>query len=271
MVFLKIEYAKSGCIFGIGYAHKVSCSYRIGNRGIGSCHSSVGTRTPGFRFDTGPSLFTRPDLVEELLGLANFSEGFSYQPLETICNYFFPDGSQIEASSDIAAFAQSIETTTGVNGEKLFRYLRKVKKLYETTGPIFLEQSLHRSQTYLNSETFKALFKVSPLLVLQSLHQYNQNFWKDVRLTQLFDRFATYNGSNPYEAPAILQVVSHLEHGLGAFAPKQGMYSIAENLCKAGSALGVQYHLDTPVQSIIVEDKRAVGIQTKGEKKRYDF
>jgi hypothetical protein len=41
------------------------------------------------------------------------------------------------------------------------------------------------------------------------------------KTVQLFNRFATYNGSNPYKAPALMNMISHLEFNLGAYLPKK--------------------------------------------------
>ena len=46
-----------------------------------------------YRFDTGPSLFTMPELVKELFDLAGYdiNDFFKYQKLNETCRYFFED------------------------------------------------------------------------------------------------------------------------------------------------------------------------------------
>ena len=62
-----------------------------------------------------------------------------------------------------------------------------------------------------------------------------------LRLIQLFDRFATYNGSSPYLTPGIMSMIPHLEQYYGTFFPKGGMHSITESIYQVGSIdLGVQ-------------------------------
>ena len=48
----------------------------------------------GFHFDTGPSLFTQPENIEELFELAGepIDKYFSYQRLDVACKYFFENG-----------------------------------------------------------------------------------------------------------------------------------------------------------------------------------
>ena len=56
----------------------------------------------GFRFDLGPSLFTMPHLVDELIELLEEEpqDHFNYHQKEIICNYFWPDGTRFTAFAD---------------------------------------------------------------------------------------------------------------------------------------------------------------------------
>ena len=66
---------------------------------------------------------------------------------------------------------------------------------------------------------------------------------------QLFNRYATYNGSDPYQTPATLTIIPHLEFNLGAYFPKQGMHDISMSLYKLALSLGVCYHFNIWMQS----------------------
>jgi phytoene desaturase len=81
-------------------------------------------------------------------------------------------------------------------------------------------------------------------------------------LIQLLSRFATYVGANPYQAPATLNLIAHVELGLGIWYPHGGVYSIAEALAKLAAELGVEIHLGVGVKQILVEQGRACGIET---------
>jgi phytoene dehydrogenase-like protein len=62
------------------------------------------------------------------------------------------------------------------------------------------------------------------------MNEVNSARFKNKKTVQLFNRFATYNGSNPFQAPALINIISHLEHNIGAFAPKGGMHEITMHL-----------------------------------------
>jgi len=84
-------------------------------------------------------------------------------------------------------------------------------------------------------------------------------------MVQFFDRYATYNGSNPYQAPATLNVIPHLEQHFGAYFPEGGMYRITASLVELAESLGVKFNYNQPVQQIVVAGKRATAIQVNGK------
>ena len=225
-------------------------------------------RQEGYRFDAGPSLFTMPNLVEELFVLAqkNPKDYFQYEKLDTICRYFYEDGTYIEGFADAQKFAKEIAEKTDVAKDKVLKHLKKSAELYALTSSVFLEKSLHKSSTFFNGTTFKAALQLHKLNALESMANYNKRFFKNEKITQLFNRFATYNGSNPYQAPATLNVIPHLEHNVGAFFPKGGMHAITQSLVQLAKDIGVKFVFNKRVKEIIVKEKKAQAIRLKGKK-----
>jgi phytoene desaturase len=82
---------------------------------------------------------------------------------------------------------------------------------------------------------------------------------------QIFNRYATYNGSNPYKAPGILNIIPHLEHGIGSYFPKKGMHSITTSLVQLAKEKGVQFHTNSKVDEIIIKNKKISGIKSNGK------
>lgn len=223
-------------------------------------------RLGAYRFDAGPSLFTMPHFVEDLFQVArkDIKNYFSYKKLETVCKYFYEDGTCIEAFADKQRFAQEVEAKTGEKKEKILKYLQKSAKKYEITANLFLERSLHKISTWLSKEAMRGYARLYELEIFKTMHQANHSFFSDERLVQLFNRFATYNGSNPYQTPATLTIIPHLEHNIGAFFPKGGMYAITKSLVRLAEDLGVRFHLSSQVEQIITEGKKAKGLQIAG-------
>ena len=101
--------------------------------------------------------------------------------------------------------------------------------------------------------------------LFNSLHQYNSKHFTSPEAVQLFNRFATYNGSNPYKAPAMLSLIPHLEQNQGTFYPQGGMISITNALYKLAIKKGVQFFFDMPVQRIIHEAGKVKGVMVNEE------
>ena len=220
----------------------------------------------GFRFDAGPSLFTMPEYVVELFELYDkeYQQYFEFERLPVVCQYFYEDGMRLNAYADLQKFEQEITGKLGESKKSIERFFKKAKTLYELTDHVFLNKSLHKLSTYLNWKTFQSMMQVYKLDVFCTMHEANASLFSNPKTVQLFDRYATYNGSNPYEAPATLNIISHLEHSIGAFFPTKGMYSITQSLLQLAKEVGVQIELGQKVEEILVTDKKAVGVQVNG-------
>jgi phytoene desaturase len=227
----------------------------------------------GYRFDAGPSLFTLPEQVEELFLISGKKVGdyFSYIRLPKITHYFFDNGKKLHAYSSIEKFAQEAEIQLGEPKENTLKYLQKSKLVYEMTENVFLKKSLHQLSTYLSWDTLKAILKIQHLDNFRSLHEANEKSFQTPEMKQLFDRYATYNGSNPFLAPATLKVIPHLEFGLGAYFPKKGMFDITQSLVNLAKDLGVKFHLGADVREILLKDKQVIGIKVGEEKINADL
>lgn len=221
----------------------------------------------GFRFDAGPSLLTMPQYIDELFTLAGKQPSgyFNYQKLDVVCNYFFEDGSRIKAYADEGKFATEISRATGEPEKAIKKYAENSRKIYSITNHVFLERSLHQLKTYLNWNTIKSIFSLPQIDAMRAMHKANTSFFKDERVVQFFDRYATYNGSNPYSAPATLNVIPHFEQHFGAYFPEGGMYSIVSSLVKLAESLGVKFHYNTPVDEVVLDEQKVKGIKVKGE------
>ncbi len=220
----------------------------------------------GYRFDAGPSLFTLPNLVEELFRLAgkDSKAHFDYEKLDRSCHYFWDDGTHLCAWSDSAKFEEEVSEQLKVPAKTLRKKLKHSAFQYNTLSELFMHRSLHKWRSFTNLKTLKALLRMPFLGLTSSMNKANERLSND-KLIQLFNRYATYNGSNPYRAPAVLNMIPHLEHGIGTFFPKKGMVDIRNSLLELAKELGVRFHYDSKVELILHENGEAKGIKTKGK------
>ena len=224
----------------------------------GKAGGKISERTfGGFRFDSGPSLLTLPALVLELL---DEDLQFPIRELEIISRYFYEDGTRLTAYSDVHKLAGEISAKFQIPEVRVTRYLQKAATVYDLTADLFIFGSFHRLKNLLKFKTLKTLLNFRRLQAFSSLHAFNQSELGEKRLVQLFDRYATYNGSNPYKTPATLSVISHLEHNLGAFIPRKGMIMVTESLMQQALRLGVTFHFNEPVLKVDVKNGMVQGV-----------
>lgn len=221
----------------------------------------------GFRFDAGPSLFTQPQNIQGLFETAGepIEDYFNFKPVDITCKYFFENGKIVQAHTNVEAFADELELQAGEPKISIMKYLSDSAKLYNNVGEIFLNHSLHKKSTWLNKRIFAALKSVKIPYLFKSLHQFNTTKFKTPEAGLIFNRFATYNGSNPYKAPAMLSLIPHLELNEGVYYPAGGMISIANALYKLAQKKGVEFFFNTPVKRIVHTENNAFGVVVNDE------
>lgn len=225
----------------------------------------------GFRFDAGPSLFTMPQYFEELFSMAGrqFSDYCTYEKLSITTQYFYPDGSAFKAYADQKLFLQEATKCWEIEAKKIETVLKNSANIYALTAEVFMENSLHKWPNYKLKLLAKAGIGFRKLGLFSTMHSYNSKKLNNKKAEQYFDRFATYNGSNPYLAPATLNIIPHLEHGIGAFFPHGGMISLTNALFKLAKELGVQFRFEEKVEEIIITKNKIKGLRTS--KNDYSF
>jgi len=248
--------------------HEVTVFEKNGSPGgkIGEIHIE------GYRFDTGPSLFTLPELVEDLYRAADETvpSTFVYKKLEVLCKYFYNSGEHLVAWSDQQKFTNECAEKLGEDPSNITKYFKKASLIYKITADVFVFSSLHKVTNFLKLSVLKSLLKIGKIRFYKSMHGDNKNNFKSPLLVQLFDRYATYNGSNPYKAPATLNVIAHLENNLGTYFPEQGMYAIVQHIYDLALKKGVCFNFNSLVTSIDIRNKKAVGICVGGKSLTFD-
>jgi len=257
---------KTAAVIGAGIAG-IAASIRLANKGYdvqvfetnaypGGKLSSFELK--GYRFDAGPSLFTMPHLVDELFQLSgkNPQDYFDYLRLDETCRYFWDDGVKLTAHANQQAFAEEIEAKLGEPAAHVLAHLRDSAVKYDVTEKLFLHRSLHKIGTYFNRDALKGYLNMHRLDAFTTMNRANERHFQNPRVVQLFNRYATYNGSDPYQTPATMNIIPHLEYNIGAFFPKKGMVDITNSLVKLAQDSGVTFHFNTKVTHLETEAKR---------------
>lgn len=222
----------------------------------------------GYRYDLGPSLFTMPHFVNDLFRLAGKKpeKHFEYIQWPLACRYFWDDGMVFNSWCNPQKLEAEVQNVLKEDPGRIKKYLAHSIRLYDLNAPVFLEKSLHRPGDHKIKEILKALYYMPSMDIFISMDKANRKRLRHPKLVQMFNRMATYNGSNPYKAPGILNIIPSLEHGTGVFFPKGGMYNITRSLYNLALELGVEFSFSEKVIEIMTHRKRAIGVSTvKGE------
>lgn len=223
-------------------------------------------RVDGFRFDKGPSLLTMPSLIDEMTDIAGSNTKFNYTKLETITNYFYPDGTQLKATANLNEFADEVQLKLNEKKDTVLKYLKRNAFYFNMTEDLFLKQSLHEVKNFINFRTLKGIFYAPFLGLFGSMNKQNEATFTNPKTVQLFNRYATYNGSNPYKAPALMNMISHLEFNLGAYLPAKGMHEITTHLLKLLTDVGVTIKYNQNVDKLLVSATNEIeGLISNGE------
>jgi phytoene desaturase len=154
-----------------------------------------------------------------------------------------------------------MQARLGEPRENILGYLQRSSDLYNHVGALFLQHSLHRPTDFSWKEIRNALATVKFPFLFHSLNHYNETRFVTPEASQLFNRYATYNGSNPYKAPAMLSLIPHLELNEGTFYPEGGMISITNALYKLAVKCGVKFYFDTAVNTIVHDKGKIRGVK----------
>ncbi|WP_432977326.1 phytoene desaturase family protein [Dactylosporangium sp. CA-233914] len=215
--------------------------------------SAAGT----FRFDTGPSLFTLPQVAAELFA-ATGGGGLDLVPLDPIVRHRFPDGSTLDSAAG-DAFAERIAAAFGAEAAADWR------RLWRRAGRVWAASWRHVLTTPVDSPLRMAglawrlrdLAAIAPGRTLRGL---GRTHLRDPRLRMLLERYATYTGADPRRAPAALLAIPYAELQYGGWYLRGGLGTLAGALLERCAALGVRVVTGAEVRSITIAGARAAGV-----------
>ncbi|PKR79903.1 phytoene desaturase [Brumimicrobium salinarum] len=224
-----------------------------------------------YRWDMGPSVFTAPHYIEDLYDLCGVDfKTFKYKRLSNTFNYFFNDGHSFSLPAKKEKMLDVFEFELGEDRKTVEQYLKKSGANYNHISPLFIEKSLHRFRHLFTKDLFKALSRLPKYKLNSTMNDENTAVFKNSKTTQLFNRYATYNGSSPFKSPAMLNMIQHLELNEGVFLPQNGMVQIAKSLHQLAKDQGAKFFFNTKVTNILCDGTKIKGVQTKEGTEDFD-
>ena len=229
----------------------------------GSLGGKMGIRTgDGYTFDTGPTLLTMPFVVRDLFAATGrrIEDYLHLVPVEPICRYTYSDGTVLDASNDLGATAAAIGRLHAGDGEAFSAFLRHGERIYRAAaGPFLFSPFGSHDLTGIvaNARNLSAVLKID---AFRTLDRAVCGYFHDPRVRQMMNRFATYNGSSPYKAPATLAIIPYVEFAMGGWYVRGGMYRLVSALVRLAEELGVTLRTGAEVSRIDMLGRRATAV-----------
>lgn len=210
----------------------------------------------GFGFDLGPSILTMPQIFEKLF-LTSGKQMADYIPIERLdlqWRSFFPDHTTIDLYSDLTKMAQENPLLTAKDMMEYQDFLDYAKAIYAATEVGYFDKGLDSTMEILKEHgVIKALKGFD---YFSSMHDGIAKRVSHPKMQDILGYFSKYVGSSPYDAPAVLNMMSYMQHEQGIWYVPGGMHKIAEGIVNLGKELGVAFHTGCQVEKLNVVDEQ---------------
>lgn len=208
----------------------------------------------GFGFDLGPSLLTMPYIFERLFDRSGkkMSEYVEIEELDLQWKSFFPDGPIINLYNDLSKMQTENPGLTVEDMKEYKRFLNYAGSIDRTTLPGYFEKGL---------DDIKSIIKFhGPLTALRGFDYFStmqQGIDKRVSnpyLRDMLGYFIKYVGSSAYNAPAVLNMMAHMQYEQGVWYVKGGLHHLAQAISRLAEEIGVSIHTNQSVETAITQD-----------------
>ncbi|MDT4925520.1 MAG: phytoene desaturase [Pseudonocardiales bacterium] len=215
----------------------------------------------GYRFDTGPTVLTMPDLLAQPLAAVgeDLADWLTLHRLDPAYRARFADGSSIDVRADPGDMADEIARTCGgKDADGYRRYVAYLRRLYEIEMPHFIDRNLDSPLQMVGAP----LARLVAMGGFRRLGNKVARYVEDERLQRLFSFQAMYAGLAPAHALAIYAVITYMDCVQGVYFPEGGMHAVPTALAAAAQKHGVEFRYGTTVDRVDVRDGRARGVIT---------
>lgn len=226
--------------------------------------------TDGFRFDMGPTILTVPRVLRRIFDEAGkrLEDELDLVRLDPQWRCFFEDGGVLDLAEDIETMVSKIDDFSLYRdaGAGYRDFMELSKRLHEVSDRFFFWKSVEDLKDTID---FKAnmspetLRDVMAIRMGQTMAGNIRRRVPDGRVAQMIDHFAQYVGSSPYNSPAVLCSIAHMQVEGGVWYPIGGTRAVPEALVALAESLGVEFRTGCGVRRLIVEGDRVVGLQTE--------
>jgi phytoene desaturase len=216
----------------------------------------------GFRFDIGPTFFLYPRVLEEIFAACGKSlrEEVEMIRLDPMYRLVFEGGGELRATEDLEELRRRVAAICPADAENLPRYMADNRAKLEAFRPV-LERPFVSALDLCSPALLRSLRWLRPL---DSVDKDLSRYFSDPRVRLAFSFQSKYLGMSPFNCPSLFTILSFLEYEHGVFHPRGGCAAVTEAMARVAREMGVDVRLGEPVEEILFEGRRAVGVRTPG-------
>lgn len=227
----------------------------------------------GFRFDMGPSWYLMPDAFEQFFRLMGTTTSEQLNLVRLNPAYQTRNeglGDKIPMPTDVEGIKKMFDGIESGAGARLDRYLKSAEEAYELSIKHFLYTNFRDLRSFLHPDVLKRLARFLKLLTT-SLYDFSGKYVKDERLKKMLNFPAVFLGASPYDTPSMYHLMTHVDMNQGVFYPQGGLHTVIQAIAKLAEENGVTIHTSSPVQKILVQEGKAVGVALASGEVRADL
>ena len=233
----------------------------------------VGGRTStleggGFTFDLGPTFFLYPQVLEDLFRRVgrNLHDEARFVRLDPQYELVYGAGGRLLCTPDVEEMERRIAKLCPRDRGGFTRWMNANRKKLALLEPA-LKMPFHGPIDALRLRALKALRGALPLC---DMHRYLKRFFSDERLLLSVSFQSKYLGMSPFTCPSLFSILAFLEYEYGVFHPIGGCGAVMRAMGRVAECLGAEIRLNAPVESLLFEGRRAVGVRTADGEYRAD-
>ncbi|MEU5368855.1 phytoene desaturase [Streptomyces sp. NPDC005951] len=219
----------------------------------------------GYRMDTGPTVLTMPDLVEDAFAAvgARMADRLELVRLDPAYRARFADGSQLDVHTDGAAMEAAVEQFAGARQAVGYRRLRNwLERLYQVQMRRFIDANFDSPLQLLHPD----LARLAALGGFGRLDARIGRFVSDERLRRVFSFQALYAGVPPARALAAYAVIAYMDTVAGVYFPRGGMHALPTAMARAAADAGGDFRYGQTVRRLERSGDRITAVVTDRER-----
>ncbi|MFT7837286.1 phytoene desaturase family protein [Saccharothrix sp. BKS2] len=200
----------------------------------------------GYRFDTGPTVLTMPELVDEALNAVgeSLADRLDLLPVEPAYRARFADGDTLDVHADAEAMEAEVRRFAGPREAAGYRALRRwLTELYRVERDEFIGANFDSPLDLLTPR----LARLTALRGFARLEPSVARFISDERLRRVFTFQSLYAGVPPRRALAAYAVIAYMDTVAGVHHPRGGMRALPDALAAAAQDAGAEFRYGTRV------------------------